>query len=134
MAKATAESEPRPLAAETSPPGWEAARQSIAASALRTPAHAFGEIPQIDSVVEKVIERTHEAVPMPGLEIRLIRPSERETSDQRQRADERDRATPSAPAPSAPPAPQLDINAVADKVYQTLVRRQQFERERKGLY
>jgi hypothetical protein len=34
--------------------------------------------------------------------------------------------------PSAPPP--LDINAVAEKVYQTLQRRLQFERERRGLY
>ena len=36
-------------------------------------------------------------------------------------------------AASAPPPP-LDINAVADRVYQTLQRRQQLERERRGLY
>jgi hypothetical protein len=38
------------------------------------------------------------------------------------------------PVPASPPVPQLDINAIADKVSQTLQRRQQFERERRGLY
>jgi hypothetical protein len=39
---------------------------------------------------------------------------------------------PPAPLPAAPPP--LDINAVADKVYQVLQRRHQLERERRGLY
>jgi hypothetical protein len=38
------------------------------------------------------------------------------------------------PLPTAPPPPPLDINAVADKVYQALVRRHRFERERRGLF
>ena len=37
------------------------------------------------------------------------------------------------PLPTAPPPP-LDINSVADKVYQALVRRHRFERERRGLF
>jgi hypothetical protein len=37
------------------------------------------------------------------------------------------------PSPTAPPPP-LDINSVADKVYQALVRRHRFERERRGLF
>ena len=42
--------------------------------------------------------------------------------------------TPSPVAPLSMAPPALDINAVADKVYQALVRRHRFEQERRGLY
>jgi hypothetical protein len=75
---------------------------------------------------------------LPGLHIRLLRPDESPLATQRVTSDSTGRAgstgeAPKAPAPSATPPP-LDINAVADKVYQVLQRRHQFERERSGLY
>lgn len=121
-------------ATEASTPGWEAARQSIAASALRTQARPVGQLSERKTMVEKIIERKREPVPLPGLEIRIVRPVERETADERTRVGDTDRSIPSKPAPPPPAAPQLDINAVADRVYQTLLGREQFERERKGLY
>ena len=125
----------RIVANETSTTNWEAARQSIATAALRAPDVAADPNARSQTAIEKLIEQTRKPVPLPGLEIRVVKPSEREEGDQRRSADERDRATSNTPAsPPVPPAPQLDINAVADKVYQTLLRRQQFERERKGFY
>jgi hypothetical protein len=75
---------------------------------------------------------------LPGLRIRLLKPDESPLATERATSDSTGRARSTgeaarAPAPSAAPPP-LDINAVADKVYQVLQRRHQFERERSGLY
>ncbi len=116
---------------------WEAARQSIATAALRVPDVATNPDAKSPTAIERLLEQTRKPAPLPGLEIRLVRRSEPEEGDQRRPADARDRVRPNPPAsppPTTPPAPQLDINAVADKVHQILVRRQQFERERKGFY
>jgi hypothetical protein len=87
-------------------------------------------------VVEQLIERTLLPAPLPGLEVRLVPPEQRVTSEARAPAD----------APYPPPSPEehrpeatasppaLNIDALADRVYQTLRRRQQLERERRGLY
>ncbi len=97
-----------------------------------------GEGSEPPAVIERLIERTVFPMAMPGLQIRPVRPdasapaTRRSTND----APEGGRSamgTPKGPAP-APPPPPLDINAVADKVYQTLQRRHQLERERRGLY
>jgi hypothetical protein len=76
---------------------------------------------------------------LPGVQIRLLKPDESAstTPPSGKNVAEAGRSAidiskPKAPMPSAPPP--LDINAVADKVYQTLQRRLQFERERRGLY
>jgi hypothetical protein len=75
----------------------------------------------------------------PGVQIRLLRPDESAstTPPSGKNVAEGGRSAieiskPKAPATGAPPP--LDINAVADKVYQTLQRRFQLERERRGLY
>jgi hypothetical protein len=52
-------------------------------------------------------------------------PARRDADEPRARAPRR----PAAPPPTAPP---LNIDAVADKVYRLLERRQRLERERKG--
>ncbi len=81
-------------------------------------------------------------VPLPGLELRLVSPGEENFSthalqhvaDADDRQPAADDSTPPVPVPASPPRPELDINEVAEKVYGTLVRRQQLERERMGLY
>jgi hypothetical protein len=79
------------------------------------------------------------SVMLPGLQVRLLKPDEAASATHRSAnsAAEGGRSTSEAPrAQALPPAapPQLDINAVADKVYQVLQRRHQLERERRGLY
>jgi hypothetical protein len=75
---------------------------------------------------------------LPGVQIRLLKPHEWAPATQPPGNNIADggRSTserkPQTPVPAAPPP--LDINAVADKVYQALQRRFQFERERRGIY
>jgi hypothetical protein len=88
------------------------------------------------SIVERLIAGTTMPAPLPGLEVRLVPPEQRAVAEPRTPPD----------SPSPPPAreevhqetpdrtPPLDLDALADKVYQTLKRRQQFEQERRGLY
>jgi len=89
------------------------------------------------TAIEKLIERTVLPAALPGLEFRLIPPEQSPSSTEDKAKRSAASATP-APSPASPTppatAPAVDINAVADKVYQTLMRRRQFERERKGLY
>ncbi len=97
-----------------------------------------GETPEPPAVIERLIERTVFPMAMPGLQIRPVRPDASAPATQRSANDTPEgrrstMETPKGPA-SAPPPPPLDINAVADKVYQTLQRRHQLERERRGLY
>ncbi len=97
-------------------------------------------IPEPSGAIERLINRTVLPVALPGLQIRLVKPDAPVAATRRPAADaaEGGRSTvevPKAPtpAPAAPPPP-LDINVLADKVYQTLQRRHQLERERRGLY
>jgi hypothetical protein len=95
-----------------------------------------GGVADARGVVEQLIERTLLPAPLPGLEVRLVPPEHRLTSEARAPAEAPD-PPPSPeerrPEPAAPP-PALNIDALADRVYQTLQRRQQLERERRGLY
>ena len=91
--------------------------------------------PVTQTAIEKLIERIREPVPVPGFEVRLVQPAERESAAQPKAAEPGDAAkTKAAPAPPPPATPPLDINAIADKVYKTLMRRDRLERERKGLH
>ena len=118
-------------------PPWTPRPETNSASAP-APAPAWpGPPSETRSVIEQLIERTVFPTPLPGLELRLVSP-EQAVREGGSPADgsagslqSTDRPTP--PAVSAPPA-QLDIDAVADRVYQTLQRRQQLERDRRGLY
>ncbi len=106
-------------------------RQVVQESTLR---------PEPQGGLEKFLEQYVVPAPMPGLAMRLLEPApESEVFDQRP-SDSGERAgrqepVASAPAPqTAPPQPpSLDINAIAERVYQTLRRREQLERERRGL-
>jgi hypothetical protein len=100
------------------------------------------QLSEPQGAIERLIERTVMPALLPGLELRMIDPEEHSSradweakADSRQQRNENTQADGQtvAPVPS-PPAPPLNINEVADKVYQTLMRRQQLERERKGLY
>jgi hypothetical protein len=76
---------------------------------------------------------------LPEVQIRLVRTDQPTPATQPKGHDvaEDKRSTTEISKPPAPlpaPPPPLDINAVADKVYQALQRRRQFERERRGLY
>src|SRR5205823_870219 len=88
--------------------------------------------PDARSVVEQLIEGTLMPNPLPDLELRLVRPEEHAVGEVHSPSD----------VPNPPPAreevqreaperaPALDLDALAEKIYQTLQRRQQFERER----
>jgi len=92
--------------------------------------------PEPRGAIERLIEQTVRPVALPGLELRLA-PPERQTSADHpppNDAEGRGSAPNATPAPAPVSPPQLDINAVADKVWQTLQRRQRLERERRGLY
>lgn len=90
--------------------------------------------------IAKLIEQTILPAQLPGLQLRLVSPEKQATvsyhppAPANGRQPTADGSPPPVPVTASPPTPQLDINAVADKVYQTLMRRQQFERERRGLY
>src|SRR5262245_12251586 len=86
--------------------------------------------------IERLIEQTVRPVALHGLELRLAPPEQKTSADHRppNDAESRGSAPNAAPAPAPVSPPQLDINAVADKVWQTLQRRQRLERERRGLY
>ncbi len=92
--------------------------------------------PGAQPAIERLIERTVRPTPLPGLEIRVVQPKGGEQEDERRPAgtEERSDGGDAAGAPAASPPPPLDINAVTERVYQLLVRRQRFERERRGLY
>jgi hypothetical protein len=73
----------------------------------------------------------------PGVQIRLFRPHESAIQPSGDHAGTSGRSAIASSKPPAPPSaapPTLDINALADRVYQTLQRRHQLERERRGLY
>lgn len=92
--------------------------------------------------IETLLEQTTMPVPLPGLELRLVSPCEEDSSthalqhaaDADDKQPAADDSTPPVPVPASPPRSELDIDEVAEKVYNTLVRRQQLERERMGLY
>ena len=93
-------------------------------------------LPYLPTPVQTLIERTVRPVPVPGLEIRVIERAPRGAQDEpaaRSNGDA-DAGVPPRPAPTPSAAPSLNIDAVADKVYHLLQRRQRFERERKGRY
>jgi len=126
-----------PAKDQAAPPAVGPARQLEAAPGPQWPPSTV-PVPRPDepTVIERLIERTVRPAPLPGLEIRVVQPQRREQGDERPSlaADARpDTRGAAATAPAAAAAPPLDINAVTDRVYRLLVRRERFERERKGL-
>jgi hypothetical protein len=91
------------------------------------------------SLIEKLIEQTTVPGTLPGLELRLVSlESVRDhLPDSLDRPKEEAAPSPASPTLShaqPPLPPPLDINAVADQVYQKLHHRQRFERERRGWF
>ncbi|MGH9936312.1 MAG: hypothetical protein ACREAM_08700 [Blastocatellia bacterium] len=97
-----------------------------ASPASASPASA----PKSQGAIERLIEQTVMPIALPGLELRLAQPEQQASTAHDQPRAVEDRQ----PATSASAPPPLDINAIADKVWNTLQRRQQLERERRGLY
>lgn len=91
-------------------------------------------IPEAQGAIERLIERTVIPTPLPGFELRMVPPQEAPPQDSKSEEQPEENLVPPVSALVQPEAHQVDIDEVADKVYQTLVRRQQLERERKGLY
>jgi hypothetical protein len=90
--------------------------------------------------IERLIEQTVLPTALPGLEVRLVSPDMPPPETPRSRADAEEGGEPAVTVPkslqrptSSSLPPQLDVNAVAEKVYHLLQRRQLLERERRGL-
>lgn len=88
--------------------------------------------------VEKLIEQTDIPTPMPGLEIRMVSPQEQSQPDTNNVTGSHRQQVENSAARPIPDAvneqqQQINIQEVADKVYDRIMRRQRLERERKGL-
>ncbi len=97
-----------------------------------------------EGVIERLIERTVQPTTLSGLQVKLaskdtdIHGSEKPAATRVVHAEQPKDAVAAVTEPAGitavPPAAPLDINLVAGKVYQMLMRRQQLEQERRGLY
>ena len=84
--------------------------------------------------IARLLEQTGLPAPLPGLDLRIVTPEERDRAE----------TAPEAPAWKPPmdrkasgrdvAGPPLDIEALADRVVQKIERHQKRERDRKGLY
>ena len=97
-------------------------------------------LPDASGAIARLIEHTMQPGTLPGLALRLVSPEKQPSRARRPAAVTQDeRQTPAAvplspPPPAAPSPPALDINAISEKVYDRILRRQQLERARRGLY
>lgn len=93
-----------------------------------------GSNPDTNRMVEKLIEHTIVPGPLPRLEMRIL--PENKSPKYVENEPEIKRSTDDIliKTSTQEKAPYIDINAVVDKVYLALLRRQQLERERRGLY
>ncbi len=107
---------------------------------------AAGPASEKSNAIERWIEGTVMPAPLPGLQMRMLRPGQEALPIRRPeaRADSptasadgrhpaADKAAPPPPArgPSASPPP-IDLASVTEQVYERLQRRQRLERERRG--
>jgi len=92
--------------------------------------------PDAQSVVDRLIEGTLLPAPLPGLELRLVQPEEHAVNETNSPADDPKPTPVGEETQPEPPerAPALDLDALADRIYETLQQRRQFEQERRGLY
>lgn len=126
---------------EARSPGGSAGFEEVPVSALQSQEHALPPdsaeraiFQERTTLIERLVERqTAELLPVPGLELRWVGPAkdkgeaaphEREAEEGQQNPAQR----------LAVVQQQLDINAIADRVYESILRREVLERERKGLY
>jgi hypothetical protein len=109
------------------------------------PAHRTDPTPDRRTPGSDLVERlgASEAIPLPGLSLRLVPPEEAARrlaldDDASGRRDEAQSAGSEAGArrefPPTPARPAIDIDAIVERVQRELKRREQFERERKGLF
>jgi hypothetical protein len=122
------------VAVEPTPPPVEPTGLASPATAALTSRPAS---PPLDSAlaIERLIERTVLPAPLPGLELRLVPPDDQppgEPGSEAPAARPEQRAQTAKPTAAA--GPPLDLEALAERVYRTLERRQLRERERRGLY
>jgi hypothetical protein len=91
-------------------------------------------------VIEKIIERAATPVRLPGVSFRPVLANGAAVTNQIAAKESQDPVRidnpvrPDKAVPGSATAQPLDIDMVADKVYQTLKHRQQLERERRGIY
>ena len=128
-------------------------RDTPSASPVAVPAPVFGSNVEAASltgsdqvnmsepagVIERLINQTVAPVALPGIQLRLLTPDAAEAASKASTPNtpQGGRSTaekPKEPAPISATPPPLDIDAVANKVYQTLQRRHRLEQERRGLY
>jgi len=125
--------QPQPRREDSPPLAKSAQEKALATSSERSVAFT-----EPGSPVDRLFDRLVESSPTGGLELKLVSPAADAAVSHRPviaRAETRTENAPAtAPNPGLSTQPKIDINAIADKVYQTLQRRQQFERERRGLY
>jgi hypothetical protein len=115
-------------------PGW----MEIGATPSSAQPHQAGTA-EPPGPIERLIERMALPAVLPGLEFRPVHPEVLAAQTERSKTDAVENGPAKVveepnPVSVGPSAPPLDINAVADKVYQTLLQRQLLERERKGVY
>ena len=133
-AHAEADQAPSPLVP------WTAPGEARPPLAPRRAAAISHSPPDAQGAIAKLIEQTARPGRLPGLEMRLVSPEKPPSGTRRPAEVAQDgRQTTAAaplppPAPAAPSPPALDINAISEKVYDRLLRRQRLERERRGLY
>ena len=128
-------------------------RDTPSASRVAVPAQVFGSNVETASltgsdqvntsepagVIERLINQTVAPVALPGIQLRLLTPDAAGSASKASTpiTPQGGRSTaekPKEPAPISATPPPLDIDAVANKVYQTLQRRHRLEQERRGLY
>jgi hypothetical protein len=109
------------------------------------PAHRTGPMPDHGTAAADRVERSGapDAIALSGLSLRLVPPEEAmrrlaQDENAKGRGDRAPGARSEAGARRDPPPssaePALDIRAIVDRVQRELKRREQFERERKGLF
>ncbi len=121
----------------------ETMAQPLAASPLPVPTthmpQAPGTAAETPGTIAELIAQTVEPISLSGIDLRPA-PNPSLSAAPGSRPDGPPQGAPAAvatPVPAAPPAApaaRVDINAISEKVYQNIKRRQQLERERKGLY
>lgn len=89
-------------------------------------------------LIERLVDRqTIRLQPVPGLELRWVAPAEENRAVEAPARVAEDVQLVTRPKsqqpPAQPQAPQIDMNQLTDRVYESILRRQALERERKGL-
>lgn len=132
--------------------GGSIAFEEAPVSALQSQEHALPPdsaeraiLQERTTLIERLVEQqTAKLLPVPGLELRWVGPAKdkAEALSHKREGEEDQQRNPAQEPKERLPAPvvvqqqpqQLDINAIADRVYESILRREVLEKERKGLY